>query len=69
MRSTVLFSVLLASTAQGFLVPPKVNRTNPIDWKLEQKRQALGALTWLVGMELKHMAESIRLLTMLRQGR
>jgi hypothetical protein len=51
MKCAVLFSVLLAGNAvQCFLIPPKVNGTNPIDWKLEQKRQALGALTWLVGV-------------------
>jgi hypothetical protein len=49
MKSTTLFSLLLAgSTVQGGLVPPMV-RDKEVNWNAVQKRQALGTLTWLMG--------------------
>jgi hypothetical protein len=46
MKFSALNAVLAASAVQGYLVPP---RTNKIDWRLEQKRQIVGAVTSLLG--------------------
>lgn len=46
MKSIALNAVLAASAAQAYILPP---RTHKIDWKLEQKRQIIGAMTTMLG--------------------
>jgi hypothetical protein len=50
MKGLAVQALLSALVIQAALIPPKINNTRAIDWKLEQKRQALGTLTWLIGM-------------------
>ena len=50
MKYATVFSVLLAgATVQAAMVPPMV-RDKEVNWGAVQKRQALGTLTWLMGM-------------------
>jgi hypothetical protein len=50
MKGFAILSLLSAFVVKAVVVPPKINLTeHRIDWKVEQKRQALGALTWLIG--------------------
>lgn len=53
MKSSILSSALLMGSAvQGFLISPKVNTSQLMDLKMEHKRQALGTLTWMIGMTI-----------------